>query len=129
MSKITIKGDGNVVGNKNIVVSEISKGTQDEKNRQLNEAFALLKEEIQQLAIPEKAKDRSIRAIEDAEVEATDKSTDTETIKNSLNRMKEVLEDSGKVYDNTKSWGKRLFDLSQTIARYFPNLMDWANNL
>ena len=129
MSNITITGDGNVVGNNNQVVTTIHKGLASTDLRELGEAFALLKGEIIQLQnIPEKIKNRAVRAVEDAEDEAADKSGDKNTIVESLKRAKEVLEESGETYDKAKTWGKRLFDLGKTIVQYFPiikNLITW----
>lgn len=127
MGKIIITGDGNVVGNYNTVT--VHKGLQSDDLRQLGEAFALLRGEIEQLSVPEKVRNQTIRAVEDAEEEASDKSADVDTIKNSLNRAKEILEDAGEVYDKTKSWGKRLSDLAQTMIKYYPTVAGWASSL
>jgi hypothetical protein len=46
-----------------------------------------------------------------------------------LNRVKDALEDAGEVYDNAKSWGKRLSDLAQTLIKYFPTIAGWVRSL
>ncbi|MCB0265198.1 MAG: hypothetical protein KDH98_18775 [Calditrichaeota bacterium] len=129
MSDIKITGHGNVVGSNNMVITKINEKFQNNDRKELGELFALLKSEIKQLSLSDKSKNQSIRAIEDAEEEASEESTNVETIQKSLNRMKDVLEDSGEVYDNAKSWGKRLSELSQLLVKYFPQLINWANTL
>ena len=129
MSNITITGDGNVVGNNNQVITTIHKGLAGSDLRELGAAFALLKGEIIQLQnIPDKVKNRAVRAVQDAEEEAADKNGEENVIVESLQRAKEVLEESGETYDTVKSWGKRLFDLGKIIVQYYPaikNLIDW----
>jgi flagellin-like hook-associated protein FlgL len=130
MAKITIKGDGNIVGDKNVVISSIQKNLQNDKLLELDKAFEVLRQEIINLStISEKARNQTIRAIEDAEEEASDETANVGTIKNSLERVKDTLEDAGEVYDSAKSWGKRLSDLAKTLIKYFPTIVGWVRSL
>lgn len=113
---ITITGDGNVVGNNNRVVATINKGV-SVRSTSLAEAFALLKGEIAELPVPEKARSKATRAIEDAESEIADTSnTNGSEVEFALKRAKTVLEDAGAVYDQTKGWGQRLFEVGKLLA-------------
>lgn len=121
MSNVTINGDGNVIGNHNQIVTTINKGLTSSDMYEIGVAFALLKGEIIQLQnSPERIRNRAIRAVQDAEDEAAHRDGDKNTIVDSLKRAKAVLEESGETYDKAKSWGKRLFDLGNTIASYYP---------
>ncbi len=130
MEKITIKGDGIVIGNKNVVISSIQKNRQNDKLIELEKAFESLRQEIINLStISEKARNQTIRAIDDAKDEASDEPANISTIKNSLERVKNTLEDAGEVYDSAKSWGKRLTELARTLVKYFPTIAGLINSL
>jgi len=125
-----ITGDGNVIGNNNIVVTKINKGLMGSDLRELGEAFALFRGEVMQLqSVPEKVKNQAVRAVEDAEEEAADKSPNSETIEKSLTRAKEVLEVAGETYDKAKGWGKRLYDLGNVLVKIIPAAAVWISKL
>ncbi|UIE40235.1 hypothetical protein [Leptodesmis sichuanensis] len=126
---ITITGDGNVVGNNNKVVTKINEGLSGQDVRQLGEAFALFRAEVLQIDAPEKVRNRAVRAIEDAEEEAADKSPDPKTIEDSLKRAKDILESADQVYDKSVNWGKRLSTLAQVLMRTIPAGWTWLSSV
>ena len=130
MEHITITGDGNIVGNKNVVISSIQKNVTNDKLLEYDNAFEPLRQEIKNLnTISEKVRNRAIRVIDDSKDESFDEKANAETIKSSLDMVKIVLEDAGEVYDSAKSWGKRLLELGQALAKYFPTIAGWINSL
>lgn len=130
MEKITIKNSAIAIGNNNYVVTTINKNLQNDKTLELNKAFESLRQEIINLStISEKARNQTIRAIDDAKDEALDKNAKVATIKNSFERVKDTLEEAGEVYDSAKSWGKRLLELGQALVKYFPTIAGWIHSL
>jgi hypothetical protein len=123
---ITITGDGNVVGNDNVVITTINKGIIG-KSRDLADAFGLFKAEVLKLQIDEKLKKQAVRAIEDAEDEVADKKTDADSVENSLKRVKDVLEKSGAVFDQVEGWGVRLIGVAQKIIEIIPANWYWLS--
>jgi hypothetical protein len=126
---ITITGDGNVVGNNNKVVTKINEGLSGQDVRQLGEAFALFRAEVLQIDAPEKVRNRAVRAIEDAEEEAADKSPDPKTIEDGLKRAKDILESADQVYDKSVNWGKRLSTLAQVLMKTIPAGWTWLSSV
>jgi WD40 repeat protein len=127
---VTISGDGNVVGNNNRVITKINKSLSAPETRELGEAFALLRAEIAQLDdVPEKLRNRAVRAVEDAEEETADKNPNPKTVEDSLKRAKEILETTDQVYDKSVSWGKRLVTIAQVLIKMTPTGWNWLFSL
>lgn len=126
---IIITGDGNVVGNNNQLVTKINEGLSSQDVRQLGEAFALFRGEVLQIDAPEKVRNRAVRAIEDAEEEAADKSPDPKTIEDGLKRAKDILESADQVYDKSVNWGKRLSTLAQVLIKRIPADWTWLSSV
>lgn len=127
---ITITGDGNVVGNQNRVITKINEGLSSQDVRTLGETFALFRAEILQLeSVPEKLRNRAVRAVEDAEEEAADKEPDPQTIEDGLKRAKDILESADQIYDKSVNWGKRLSTLAQVLMKTIPGGWSWLSSL
>jgi hypothetical protein len=126
---IIITGDGNVVGDNNRVVTKINQGLSGQDVRHLGEAFALFRAEVLQIDVPEKVLSRAVRAIEDAEEEAADKSPDPKTIEDSLKRAKDILENADQVYDKSVNWGKRLSTLAGVLTKTIPAGWTWLSSV
>ena len=70
--------------------------------------------------ISQKDKDYSIRAIQDVEEEAADKNPKPDRIADGLRRTKEILEESGEIYDSATGWAKRLSDVANVLKEVIP---------
>lgn len=126
VSNVSITGDGNVVGDNNRVVTTIHKGLAERRRQDVAEAFALLRGEIASLEdVPEKARNRSIRAIEDAEDELAGDDADPATVEASLRRVHDTLTAAGETYDATSAWAQRLRDVAMTLERFIPGAIGW----
>lgn len=130
MTNITITGDGNVIGDNNVVITRISRQLEAATSREIAEAFALLKGEVLQLtAVNEKTKRRAVRAVEDAEDEAADAHAKAPTIEEGLKRAKTILEDAGATFDEGRSWGARLARVGQALVKFLPGAWDWLSTI
>lgn len=127
---ITITGDGNVIGDTNRVVAVVNKELEAIHSRELAEAFALLKGTVLELeGVTEKTKRRTVRAIEDAEDEMSDRTTEPPAIEDALKRVKTILEESGQVFDKAEGWGARLTKLARTIVKIIPFEWNWFSTI
>lgn len=127
---ITITGDGNVIGKHNNVVTKINEGLSGQDVRQIGEAFALFRAEVLQIeSVPDKLRNRAVRAIEDAEEEAADQKPDQKSIEDGLKRAKDILESADQVYDKSVNWGKRLSTLAQVLMKMMPGDWSWLSSL
>lgn len=130
MTTITITGDGNVVGNNNVVITRINRDIEHSHGREVAEAFAMLKGELMQMNTPDdKARRQALRAVEDAEDETADAKGDPATISDALQRAKQVLERSGAVFDASTGWGQRFVAVAHALATKFPGAFSWASSL
>jgi hypothetical protein len=126
VSNVTITGDGNVVGNDNRVVTTIHKGLAEGQLKEIGEAFALLRGEIDLLEeLPEKDRKRSIRAIEDAEDEVAGGDPDPSTVEASLQRVRDTLEAAGETYDASVGWAQRLHGVAMALGKILPGAIAW----
>ena len=127
---ITITGDGNVIGKHNNVVTKINERLSGQELHQLGEAFALFRAEVLQIeSVPDKLRNRAVRAIEDAEEEAADQKPDQKSIEDGLKRAKDILESADQVYDKSVNWGKRLSTLAQVLMKMMPSGWSWLSSL
>ena len=121
-----IEGKVVVLGDDNRIVTTIHEGLSTDDLREIGEAFALVRAEVNDLdSVSEKVRNRAIRAVQDAEDEAGDVRPDSNIIEQGLRRAKDVLESSGEVYDKSESWGKRLWELGTALAKVIPGAAGW----
>jgi hypothetical protein len=126
VSNVTITGDGNVVGNDNRVITTIHKGLDQGELKAVGEAFALLRGEIESLdGVPEKSRNKSLRAIEDAEEEMASGEPDPGSVEASLNRVRDTLEAAGETFDAGVGWAQRLRSVAVAVAQFIPGAIAW----
>ncbi|MEL7039619.1 MAG: hypothetical protein AAFO04_29010 [Cyanobacteria bacterium J06592_8] len=110
----TAKGDNStfVQGDNN----QMSQGEQVSATEVL-EMLAYLEEQIQNLtALPEAEREKSIKRLEAAKVEATESEPDKESIAKSLKRVNETLNEAGETTQEVKELVKELFPTVVKVA-------------
>jgi hypothetical protein len=126
VSNVTITGDGNVVGNDNRVITTIHKGLDNDELKTVGEAFALLRGEVASLdEVPDKHRNRGLRAIEDAEEEIASGDPDPEAVKSSLERFRDTMVAAGQTYDATIGWAQRLKGVALALVKIIPAAVGW----
>jgi hypothetical protein len=110
----TAKGDNStfVQGDNN----QISQGEQV-STTEVIEMLAYLEDQIQNLtALPETEREKSIKRLEAAKVEASESEPDKESIAKSLKRVNETLNEAGKTTEEVKELVKALFPTVVKVA-------------
>lgn len=125
-----ITGDANVIGDHNQVITTINKGLMTQDLQNLGKAFAELKVDIiENNELLERQRNQAVRALDDAEEEAASPAPDREVIEQSLQRVKDIMERAGQVFDAALGWGVRLATLARLLQEHFPGDWPWLQQL
>ncbi len=125
MSEINVTGDGNVIGDGNTVSMRIAKCVEAELSPEVAEAFRQLTDEIRRMeGLAEEARSKALKAVREAET-----GRNGHEIEEGLKRARDVMEDAGKLFDSTSSWGARLFRLARLVMQHIPGEWKWLSGL
>lgn len=130
VSQFTITGNGNIVGDNNMVITKINSELENKLSTKVAEAFALLKAEVvKSESLNEKNKRKAIRALENAEDESIEDEINHKTLESELKNFKRILEESGEIYDKTEKWGSRFSKLGKLLTQTLSHDWPWLSGI
>lgn len=75
--------------------------------------------------IPDKHRNRGLRALEDAEEEIASGNPDPDAVKSSLQRFQDTMEAAGQTYDAAVGWAQRLKGVAMALVKIIPAAVGW----
>jgi tryptophan 2,3-dioxygenase len=126
MSNLTIAGDGNVVGDRNEVITEVNRMlAADPARATAAKALALLRAAIEVSAVEDRHKRRAKRAVVEVEQELAERDPDAEAIESALRRAHDHMLEAGGIEDSGTDWAPRLAAALAAVFDVIPEARSW----